>query len=189
MFRKKVLIVYASSSGATEGIVKQIEKTLDDHRIKVDIINAREKSDDSPDLSKYDGILFGTGIYVTAWIWAVRRWFLDHLVEIKQNELKLAVFVSCIHGFASPKEARRIYIRNALDKRNIHADIYEAFGPVLDFSSTSRLNFLQKGTLKVAARGLLQSKDVKIDFNGSNDLRNWYKIREFAKKFAAIVKE
>lgn len=189
MFRKKTLIIYASSSGATEGIVKQIEKTLEDYKIKTTIINARDLPEEPVELDKFDGILFGTGIYVTAWIWAVRRWFLNHLNDLKRLDIKLGIFISSIHGFASPKEARRLYIENVLDKRNIQADIYEAFGPVLDFSNTSRLNFLQKATLKIAAKGLLKSKKVKIDFNGRNDLRDWYKIREFAKKFAEIVKK
>jgi menaquinone-dependent protoporphyrinogen IX oxidase len=42
--------------------------------------------------------------------------------------------------------------------------------------------------LKLAAKGMTEDMGITIEDNAKNDFRDWDRIRQFAEKFAALVK-
>lgn len=62
--------------------------------------------------------------------------------------------------------------------------LMEAFGPVLDVGPGSRMGFLDRRIAKTVVLGRSKDKEMELDVEGRNDLRDWDRIREFAHSFA-----
>jgi hypothetical protein len=69
----------------------------------------------------------------------------------------------------------------------LEAEIYEAFGGVLDFSEDSNIGKAGKLALKTAAFGLQKEQGIEVDTSARNDYRDWDKIRSFAENFYNIL--
>lgn len=101
------------------------------------------------------------------------------------------MFVCSAYG-SVPKnrsKAKEDYLEKTMTEMGIKADVYDAFGGVLDFSESSRMRFLDKKMLNMTAKGLEKDIDLKIEKNTKNDLRDWEQIRAFAEQFGKIVKD
>lgn len=60
---KRILILYASSTGNTEEIASLLDKSIDRETFEVVLKNLEMEEVDATQLTQYDGILFGTYTY------------------------------------------------------------------------------------------------------------------------------
>jgi menaquinone-dependent protoporphyrinogen oxidase len=190
MAGKKVLIAYGTRYGSTEEISQGIGKILKKEGLEAQIVDLKKtKSKEWPSLTPFDGVLVGSSIAIGKWMNEPQEFLKKHRAEIQKKEKILGLFVSC--GSASFPEtyeqAKSDYLEKVMAKIGIEADIYEAFGGVYDFSESSRVRGMAKGTLKTAAKYMNKNQGTQIDLNGRNDFRDWDQIQNFAKKFAATV--
>jgi menaquinone-dependent protoporphyrinogen oxidase len=182
---KKVLIVYGTRFGSTEGISEKIAALIKEKGIKADIFNLKKTSDKNiPTFDRYDGILIGTGIKVGQWTKEVKDFINTHKDALNSFRGAKGFFVSS--GFAAdPEKYEKIkieYAKGALEKAGVKVDCFDAFGGLMDFTKSSKMSWLDKKILKSVAKN-----DPKLDFNGWNDLRDWKKIEKFAQGFIDLL--
>ncbi|MFX1252881.1 MAG: flavodoxin domain-containing protein [Promethearchaeota archaeon] len=188
---KKVLIAYGTRYGSTEGIAQELAKTLEKEGIESQIVNlGKTKLRSWPSIDEFDGILVGSGIKVTRWVKHPKTFLQKYKDELKNRGKILGIFISSGYA-ASPEkypEAKKLFIEDLLVKLNVEADIYDAFGGIFDFSESSKMGFVDKKMLKLAAMGMSEEFGLEYDPDGRNDFRDWDQIRGFAEKFAALLK-
>jgi len=177
---KKVLVVYGTRYGATEGTSEEIARVLRSEGLDVSVVNAgREKVKDA---SGYDLIIVGSGIQMGQWTGAAKK-FLQKL----QKELpskKVAIFVSS--GAQTPEEtenARKQYLEDRAAKHGLHPISMAVFGGVWDFN---KMFFLFRKTL-ASLRPKLEEAGFKEVEPGLYDTRDWHAIRAWAKELAKKV--
>ena len=116
--------------------------------------------------------------------------FLKKNRDYLNKEIRLGVFV-CSAYAADPEKRPQIreeYISAVLNELGIQADIYDAFGGVIDFSESSKMGWLDKTILKIVSRRNTSGKDAVLKKNARNDLRDWDQIRAFEEKFAGLLR-
>jgi menaquinone-dependent protoporphyrinogen IX oxidase len=102
---------------------------------------------------------------------------------------RLAVFVSCFSALSAPDYAHTDLLEKVMDEAGVIADLYEAFGPLVDFSKGSRIGFLDRKVAQTVMSKESEKTGIELDMDGRNDLRDWERIREFARRFAELLKE
>ncbi len=111
---------------------------------------------------------------------------------LKAKGLVVGVFVSC--GSASTPEghaeAKDRYVEKVLTDLGVKAevDIYDAFGGVLDLSSSAPKGFLDKRMLGMAAKHMVKDTGIHLTEGARNDLRDWDQIQTFTEHFAQLLK-
>ena len=68
---KKVIIVYGTRYGATEGTSEEIAKVLRDTGLDVRVVNA--KIEKTKDISEYDFVIVGSGMQMARWTGAAEN--------------------------------------------------------------------------------------------------------------------
>lgn len=183
---KSVLIVFASRFGSTDEIAHEIAEELEKkHKTLTQVHNLRDGVK-IPSLDEFDGIIVGSGI-------KMGRWTKESYKFLKQNHIALnnkvlGLFVSSGEA-ANPKthaEARVKYLEEIMERTGVKADMIEAFGGIIDFSSSSTYSFLEKKTIQKLARSI--EGGITIDDDKMNDFRDWELIRNWAKDFSHLVK-
>jgi menaquinone-dependent protoporphyrinogen IX oxidase len=102
------------------------------------------------------------------------------------------VFVSC--GSASTPEghaeAKDRYVEKIVADLGVKAevDMYNAFGGVLDLSSSAPMGFLDKRMLGMAAKRMVKDTGMHLAEGVRNDLRDWGQIQTFTEHFAQLLK-
>lgn len=183
---KKILIVYGSRFGNSQEIAKKITDILEEKEYNVTILNLKtSKRRDWPLVSEFDGVLVGSGI-------KIMKWTKEPLAFLKKNKDKLAkktlgLFATSAFALVDSEKAINDYCIKIANDLGIQPKIYDVFGPVMDFSENSNLGKLNKGILKLAAKGISEETGIEIDQNGFNDLRDWEQIKDFAKKFFNMI--
>jgi menaquinone-dependent protoporphyrinogen oxidase len=177
---KKVLVVYGTRYGATEGTSEEIARVLRSERLDVSVVNAgREQVKVA---SGYDLIVVGSGVRMGKWTGAAQR-FLQKL----QKELpskKVAIFVSSGAQTAEEIEnARRQYLEDKASKYGLQPISMAVFGGVYDFN---KMFFLFRKTL-ASLKPKLEEGGVREVKPGVYDIRDWDAIRAWAKEIAAKV--
>ncbi len=181
-----VLVAYTSNFGSTSEIANEIADVLRQEELVVDLIDLKSNSDISS-LMKYDGIILGSGIRMASWNEEALNF-----IKINKELLKekpLGVFISS--GEASNpdtyEKAKEKYLYRILDEFQLMRPevIYEAFGGVFDFSSSSNYSFLEKKILQRIADS--SSSGFVVNDGKLNDFRNWQLIREWATAFADLI--
>jgi menaquinone-dependent protoporphyrinogen oxidase len=177
---RKVLIVYGTRYGATEGTSEEIAKVLRDTGLDARVVNAkREKIED---ISEYDLIIVGSGIQMAKWTGAAEK-FLDKFRK-ELSSKKVAMFVSS--GAQTPEEtenARKQYLEDKASRYGLHPISMAVFGGVYDFN---KMNFLFRKTL-ASLKPKLEEAGVKQVKPGLYDTRDWEAIRTWAEETAAKV--
>ena len=183
MGSKKVLIAYGTRYGSNEEISQVIAKTLKEKGLEPELFNLGEnKSKSWPKLDDFDGVIIGTSLKINAWKKQVKSFIEKNRVVLQER--KFGVFTCGAYAIAEPAEAKEDIAKRLLKKFELKADIYDAFGGILDFSEDSKVGKAGKLTLKAVALGLRDEKGMEIDMNGCNDFRDWDNIRSFAETFA-----
>jgi len=182
---KEVLIAYGTRYGSTEEISRYISEILENKGLNTTLLNLKGlKPNNFPNLSKFSGVLIGSGIKIAQWTKETKK-FLEITKDfLKGNKKILGVFLSC--GNARDPErilkARKEYIEVFLAQKEIIADLYDAFGGIFDLSKNSNVGFLGKKMLKTV---LKNEKDINL--NERNDFRDWNQIKKFAENYAKLV--
>lgn len=180
----RVLIAYGSRYGSTEEIVNKISEYLKDLDVESTVVDVK-KEKKWPLFDGYDGVIVGSGIKISKWM----REPLQFL-ELRSHDLeriKLAVFISCISIINDPEYAQKELLEKIFKETGVAPDLYEAFGPLIDMSGSSRMGFLDKIISKTVITGLNNDLNLNLDMNGRNDLRDWDKIKQFTEKFINIL--
>jgi menaquinone-dependent protoporphyrinogen oxidase len=181
---KKVLIVYGTRFGSTEGISEKMVEILKKNEINSDIYNLKEFSDkDLPPFNQYDGILIGTGIKIGQWTKETKKFISKRANDLNTFKGLIGFFVSSAYA-AVPEQYEKIkveYTKNAAAKLGLtKVDHFDAFGGLMDFSETSRMSWLDKKLLMMAAKQAGQKTDEVQEIN---DLRDWEQINKFTIEF------
>jgi menaquinone-dependent protoporphyrinogen IX oxidase len=181
--RRKILIAYGTRYGNTKEISQEIAKTLKEKGLEPLLYNLGVgKTKYWPNLDDFDGIIIGTSLKVNAWKKEVKNYLKKYKKQLKDK--KFGIFTCGAYAIGAPKEAYED-IPNRLDENfELTADIYDAFGGVMDFSEDSNIGRTGKSILKLVAMGFTKEFNMEFDMQGANDCRDWDKIRSFAENFA-----
>ncbi|MFX0173152.1 MAG: flavodoxin domain-containing protein [Candidatus Hodarchaeota archaeon] len=179
----KTLIAYGTRYGATQGIAERMSEWLQENNIDSEIINV--KKDPWPELSRYNGLIMGSGIKIGQWTKEMKNF-----IKKKKDEINAfsgpKVFFVCSGYAAIPERYNQIkeeYCKKALENIGVNLiDDYEAFGGVMDASPDSPVGWLDKKILKIAGK-----ESSIFDPNGVNDYRDWDQIENFTKEFIQML--
>ncbi|MBU6997861.1 MAG: hypothetical protein HXS41_06810 [Theionarchaea archaeon] len=186
---KKVLIAYGSRFGSTEEIARKIGEVIVTEGVESELVDLRKtKKGRWPSPSNFDGVLVGSGIKIMKWTKEAESFLKVNSDYFKEGGTPLGLFVSCLSRVTEGEEGGKEYLVKIMETLGIHAVLYEAFGAVLDFSSSSRMDFLNKKMLRMGMKEASKEKGLVFDENGRNDYREWEQIEEFAKKFVSLIK-
>jgi menaquinone-dependent protoporphyrinogen oxidase len=184
---KRVLIAYGSRFGSTEEIARKIGEVLAREGIEPEYVDLRKTGEGKwPSPLDFDGILVGSGIRIAKWTKEAES-FLEKNKDYFQGKKALGLFVSCGSAVQDKEQARKDYLEKVIDTLGVTAVMYEAFGPLYDLSSSSKMGFLDKRMLKMASEKAWEEAGLQIDKNGRNDLRDWKRIEEFGREFAVHI--
>jgi len=81
----RVLVVYATKTGCTEGIAQQIGETLGSLGADVDVVPA----DSKPDGTAYDAVVVGSGVRAGLWHASAKQWLVGHADLLKSHPVAL----------------------------------------------------------------------------------------------------
>jgi menaquinone-dependent protoporphyrinogen oxidase len=179
----KVLIAYGSRYGSTEEIATKLTSILNDKEIETTVLNLKKEK--TPNLNIFDGIIVGSGVKITKWMKEPQRFLRQNRVVL--NGKKLALFVSCMSVLTDAEYARNELLEKVMEKAGVKADLYEAFGPLMDLGENSKMGFFDKKIAQSVMMGLSKEQGLELDMKGRNDLRDWDKISEYANKFSNIL--
>jgi menaquinone-dependent protoporphyrinogen oxidase len=185
MINKKILIAYGTRYGSTEEISQEIAKTLREKGLEPELLNlGKIKSKKWPQLDDFDGVIIGTSLKINKWKKEVKSFLDKNKIELKKENKKLGVFTCSLYAVGEPTKAREEISSRLIENHELEADIYDAFGGVIDLSEDSKVGKLSRMALRLGAKEMSDEMGVKIDLNGFNDFRDWDKIRSFAGSFA-----
>ncbi|MFX0133166.1 MAG: flavodoxin domain-containing protein [Candidatus Hodarchaeota archaeon] len=183
---KKVLIAYGSRYGSTAEISQEISKIFKESDIKTLVLDLKKTKEKLwPMIDEFDAILVGSGIKIGRWMKEPQKFLKKNKDKIKTKRKILGLFVSCSTVLDDPVKAKKEYLEKIIDDLDIKADLFDAFGPLFDFSETSNLGSLTKKILKSI---LSKSENIEFDPNTRNDLRDWSQIRSFVEKLVELMK-
>lgn len=127
----KVLIAFATKSGATEQTAQQIAEILQNqHSLQVDLVNLRRQA--HPNFSQYGTIVVASGI-------RMGKWYKEALQFLKSDfqGKNVALFVSALYKAEDPETypiAVEQYLKNVSEEHmNVKPFAMEAFGGVMKF--------------------------------------------------------
>ncbi|MHA1685972.1 MAG: flavodoxin domain-containing protein [Candidatus Heimdallarchaeaceae archaeon] len=183
---KKILIVYGTRYGSTEGVVKRIEQKLAEVQWETETQNLKIlKKGHTFELSQYAGIIIGTGIKMGRWTKQVQSFLKKHKKQLQEFNGKKAFFVSS--GYAViPEEYEKIkqsYIVEPFKKLSINLDLFDAFGGLFDFTKHSRMSWLDKKVIEMLAKS---DDRMNINLKGLTDLRDWNQIDQFIQNYVSL---
>lgn len=183
VYNMKVLIAYGSRYGSTEEIASKLADFLMEKEIETTVLNIKKER--KPNLDDYDGIIVGSSVKITKWMKEPQRFLRQNRKVL--NDKKLALYVSCMSVLTDPEYAREELLEKVMEKAGVKADLYEAFGPLMDLGENSKMGFLDKKIAQSVIMGLSKEQELELDMKGRNDLRDWDKINEFANKFTELL--
>jgi len=188
MSEKKILISYGTRYGDTEGVAGKIAELARENGLQAEVYNLKDLPNDKiPDFSNYDGILIGSSIRIGQWTKGVKKFVGNNKDQLNSFKGKKGFYV-CSAYAADPDSYDRVkveYTKDACEKLGVEKlDLYDAFGGLMDFSETSRMGWLDKKLLKVAAK---VASGEKAEDDSYSDLRDWEQIENFALEFFKIL--
>lgn len=184
---KKVLIVYGTRYGATEGTSEEIAEVLRGEGLDVRVVNAKKEK--VKDVSEYDLVIVGSGMQMAKWTGDAENFLKKFQKELSAK--KVAIFVSsaaqALHEHEKNTEeiekAQKLYLDDKAAMYNLNPISMVIFGGVWDYN---KMFFLFRKTLasfkpKIEEAGFSEVKP------GLYDTRDWDVIRAWAKEIAAKV--
>ncbi len=87
---KKILVTYASRTGATKGVAEAVGKTLEENGCLVDVLAMQEVKD----LSPYRVVVAGSAIQAGKWLPEAMRFVQEHQAELSRK--RFAAFLVCM---------------------------------------------------------------------------------------------
>jgi len=184
---KKVLIVYGTRYGATEGTSEEIAKVLRSEGLDVTVVNARKEK--VKDISGYDLVIVGSGMQMAKWTGAAEKFLKKFQKELSNK--KVAIFVSSgaqalLEHEKKTEELERAknkYLEDKAVKYNLHPISMVIFGGVWDFN---QMFFLFRKTL-ASFKPKIEEAGFKEIRPGVYDTRDWDSIKTWATEIATKV--
>jgi len=184
---KKVLIVYGTRYGASEGTSEEIARVLRGEGLEVRVANAGKEK--VKDISEYDLIIVGSGMQMARWTGAAEKFLGKFRKELSGK--KVAIFVSSgaqalLEHEKKTEEiekARRQYLEDKAAKYDLHPISMVIFGGVWDFN---KMFFVFRKTM-VGFKPKIEEAGFKELKPGLYDTRDWDSIRAWTKEIAAKV--
>jgi len=164
----KVLVAYATLTGSTAGVAKQIGNTLIDKNLTVDVLEA----DQVNDLSKYETVILGSGIRGGTFF-AKANAFLEKNKAILEQK-NFHVFLVCL-TMREDTSANRATVAGYLEpvRAQVKPRTEGLFAGAYD---SSKVNFMEKLIMRAmhAPEG---------------DFRKWDEISAWAERIATTISE
>lgn len=183
MPEKKLLIIYSTRYGSTEGIAEKMAEIAQEKQIKAEVINLKNTSlNEITDFQNYDGILMGSSIKIGQWTKDMKKFIESKKEAINAYKGIKGFFVSSAFA-ASPERYEDVKIRFTiaiLEKYGVKVDIYEAFGGLLDTTENSKMSWLDKKIMMMVRK---REAPPDTEFEPVIDLRDWDKIEKFTIAF------
>jgi menaquinone-dependent protoporphyrinogen IX oxidase len=180
----KSLIVYGTRYGATKGTAEEIAKVLREENFDVKVINAQEEK--VKDISEYGLVAVGSGVACGRWVNEAED-FLKKFRKDFENK-KLALFVSSVEPIAERDgntaevaKMHKIDLENRVSKYGLKPISMGFFGGIVDFN---RMGFLTRKGMEAAFKAPLQKHGFKETAPSAYDLRDWDRVRKWAKELA-----
>jgi len=168
----KILVAFASRSGATKGVAETIGNSLAEKGLAVDICSMQ----DVKDISSYRAIIAGSAIQAGKWLPEATEFVKKYQKELSGKPF--AAFLVCM-TLAMPKgEAYRKHVSSWLEPvRNMVKPVHEGlFAGTLDISKVPGLGDRIKFRLSVL-----------FGFWKEGDHRNWEEIRKWAEELRELI--
>ena len=162
----RILVTAASKHGATAEIAARIGDSLQGAGFECEVCDVG----DAPDLSGYQAVVLGSGVYAGQWLKDARRFIDENAAAL----LAMPVWIFSSGPLGDPLKPD--------DEEAVNADsILEATG-----ANEHRLfaGALDKSKLSFGERAI-----VKAVRAADGDFRNWVAIEEWAAKIAVALRE
>lgn len=176
---KKVLVAYATWSGATGEVAERIGTVLKNNNLSVDVLPANKVKK----VSDYQAIILGTSIHASMTVGGFRK-FLSKFNKV-MTSLPVAYFVVCANMMEDKIENRQetlAWLKKTTDKYpQVQPVSIGLFGGAVTTTGKDydKLNFLLKK--------MIDSMKQKMEQDyGKSDFRDWEKIEAWSK---VLVKE
>lgn len=184
---KKVLIVYGTRYGATEGTSEEIAKILRSEGLDVRVANARKEK--IKDISGYDLVIVGSGMQMGKWTGSTESFLRKFQKGLSSK--KVAIFVSsgaqALIEYEKKTEeiekARTQYLEDKAVKYNLNPISMVIFGGVWDFN---QIFFLFRKAL-ASFKPRIEEAGFQEIKSGLYDTRDWDSIKTWAKEIATKV--
>ncbi|MHA1378882.1 MAG: flavodoxin domain-containing protein [Candidatus Helarchaeota archaeon] len=184
MTKKRVLIAYGTRYGSTEELSKEIANILKEKNIESEVLNLKKiKSKNWPSIEDYNGILVGSSIKLGRWMKEPTNFLKKNKEKINQINVPLGLFVSSATAITNPVKAKIDYLEKVIEKLGIKTDLYDTFGAIFDFSTTSKLGKISKSILLNVAKEMSEKDGIEINENEKNVLIDRDTLNSFLKKF------
>lgn len=186
---KRGLIVYGTSFGATKETSEEIAKILKDENFDIKIVNAQEEK--IKDISEYELVIVGSSLANCRWNSRVEDFLKKFHKELENKEL--ALFVSSLIPIAEREgnseeiaKTRKIAMEDKVSKYGLKPIMMGLFGGILDYN---KMGFMARKGMEIAFKSRLQKNGFKESQPGFYDLRDWGKIRNWARELTKKVKK
>lgn len=98
----KILVVYGTKTGCTQGVAEEIGATLAAVGVQADVKSAEDK----PDPAAYDAVLVGSGVRAGSWHGAVKEWVTSNAGALRERPV--AFFTACLTMASDPGKADEV---------------------------------------------------------------------------------
>lgn len=189
---KKILIAYGTRYGSTSEIAERFSEWLTEDGHDCTVVDLRNKVQRTSiaDIEEYDAVILGSGIRAGQRVKEAANFLITHADALSEPKRKTAFFVSSLEAAtpSSYEKAKQKYLEAPLNKAGVTPDLYDAFGGIYDLSEDTRQGRFARSILGGA---IGRNKEILIEMKKGerNDLRDWDKIREFARLFSAQLLE
>jgi menaquinone-dependent protoporphyrinogen IX oxidase len=159
----RFLIAYSSRYGSTEEIALRLAGLPVEEGVDAIVLDVKKNSS-WPSLEGYDGVIMGSGVKITRWM----REPLEFLRR-KKDEFRgrrLALFVSCMSVLTDSDYAWEELLEGVMERAGVEADLYEAFGPLVDMGDGSRMGFPDRRIARSMMVGLSGELGLELDMGG-----------------------
>ena len=183
------LIVYGTSFGATKGTSEEIAGILREENFDTKVVNAEKEK--IKDISEYELVIVGSSLAHCKWNSGAEA-FLKKFHEAFEGK-KLALFVSSVAPIAEREgnaeevtKERKIALDDKISKYGLKPIMTGLFGGILDYN---KMGWMARKGMEIAFKSRLQNSGFKESEPGVYDLRDWDKIRSWARELAQKARQ